>query len=85
MKGMHMDSVKARITGDGIDTSVEFSIEEVIARQQGKPWGEMDEAQQRQTMKDYALDLVSRQDGIAGDLQVTLEGGTFSKAGAKDV
>jgi hypothetical protein len=80
-----MDSIKARITGDGIDTSVEFSVEEVIARHQGKPWGEMDDAQQRQTMEDYALDLVSRQDGIAGDLQVTLEGGTFSKAGEKDV
>lgn len=85
MKGMHMDSVKARITGDGIDTSVEFSVEEVIAGQQGKPWGEMDDAHQQQTMKDYALDLLLRQDGIAGDLQVTLEGGTFSKVGEKDV
>lgn len=80
-----MDSVKARITGDGIDTSVEFSVEEVIGRQQGKPWGEMDDVEQRQAMKDYALDLVSRQDGVGGDLQVTLEEGTFSKAGEKDV
>jgi hypothetical protein len=82
---MHMDSVKARVTGDGVDTSVEFSVEEVIARHQGKSWGEMDEAQQRQAMKDYALDLATRQDGIAGDLQVSLEGGTFSAAGEKDV
>ena len=85
MKGMHMDSVKARITGDGIDTSVEFSVEEVIAKHQGKSWGEMDETQQRQAMKDYAIALVSRQDGIAGDLQVRLEDGTFSEAGEKDV
>ena len=80
-----MDSVKARITGEGIDTSVEFSIEEVIARQQGKPWGEMDDTQRRQTMEDYALDLLSRQDGTTGDLKVTLEGGSFSEVGEKDV
>ena len=76
--------IKARITGDGIDTSVEFSVEEVIARQQGRPWGEMDDAQQRQVMKDYALDLVSGQDGTFGDLTVTLEGDSFSKVGKKD-
>lgn len=52
MKGMQMDSVKARVTGDGIDTSVEFSVEEVIAKHQGKTCGEMDETQQRQAMKD---------------------------------
>jgi hypothetical protein len=80
-----MDSVKARITGDGIDTSVEFSIEEVTARQQGKSWGEMDAAQQQQAMKDYAIALVSRQDGVGGDLRVTLEGGTFSEVSGKDV
>ena len=80
-----MDSIKARITGDGIDTSVEFSVEEVIARHQGKPWGDMDGPQRRQAMKNYAIDLVSRQDGIAGDLQASLEGGTFSEAGEKDV
>jgi hypothetical protein len=84
-KGWNMDSVKARITGDGIDTSVEFSVEEVIARQQGRSWGEMDEAQQRQAMKDYAIDLVSRQDGVGGGLQATLEGGTFSEVSDKDV
>lgn len=80
-----MDSIKARITGDGVDTSVEFSVEEVIAKQQGKSWGEMDEAQQRQAMKDYAIGLVSRQDGVGGDLEVTLEGGTFSDVSGKDI
>jgi|ERR1700712_1130531 hypothetical protein len=84
-KGSDMDSIKARITGDGIDTSVEFSVEEVIAKQQGKSWGEMDEAQQRQAMKDYAIGLVSRQDGVGGDLKATLEGGTFSEVSGKDI
>lgn len=80
-----MESIKARITGDGIDISVEFSVEEVIARQQGTAWGEMDEAQQRQAMKDYAIALVSRQDGIGGDLRATLEGGTFSEVSDNDI
>lgn len=80
-----MDSIKARITGDGIDTSVEFSVEEVIARQQGKAWSELDEAQQRQAMKDYAIALVSRQDGVGGDLKATLSGGTFSEVSDKDI
>jgi hypothetical protein len=80
-----MDSIKARITGDGIDTSVEFSVEEVIARHQGKPWSGMDETQRQQAMKDYAVQLVSRQDGVGGALQVSLENGSFSGFSGKDV
>jgi hypothetical protein len=34
---MGMDSVKAKIQGEGVDVSVDFSIEEVIARHHGVP------------------------------------------------
>jgi hypothetical protein len=84
-RGTHMESVKARITGDGIDTSVEFSVEEVIAHQRAKPWAELDEAGRQAAMKDYALMLVRRQSGIAGDLRVSLEGGTFSAVREQDI
>lgn len=76
-----MDSVKAHIRGDGMDSSVEFSVEEVIANHRGKPWGEMNEEEREAAMKAYALRLFSRHSGmgISDDLQVRLEPGTFSK------
>lgn len=73
-----MESIKAIIRGDGVNSSVEFSVEEVMARHQGKPWEEMSDGEIEASMKDYALELFSRQDGVAGNLQVTLESGTFS-------
>lgn len=74
-----MDGIKARIEGDGVDTSVEFSMEEMMARHQGKPWAEMSEAEQEAALKDYALLLFSRQEGTPGDVRVSLESGTFAK------
>lgn len=76
-----MDSLKAHIRGDGMDSSVEFSVEEVIANHRGKPWGEMNEEEREEreaAMKAYALRLYSGM-GISDDLQVRLEPGTFSK------
>lgn len=73
-----MESIKAIIQGDDVNGSVEFSVEEVIARHQGKPWEEMSDGEIEAAMKDYALELFARQDGVTSDLQVTLESGTFS-------
>jgi hypothetical protein len=73
-----MEGIKANIRGDGIDNSVEFSIEEVIARNEGKPWREMSDADREAALKDYALAVFKRQYGETGDLQVSLEPGTFS-------
>jgi hypothetical protein len=80
-----MDSIKARIQGEGVDTSVEFSVEEVVARHQGKPWAKMTEAEHEAALKDYALGLHERDGGMAGGLRVTLEPGTFSAVRARDV
>lgn len=80
-----MDSVKATIRGDGIDSSVEFSVEEVIARHHGAPWGEMSEADREAEMKDYALSLFARDSGASGDFQVSLQGGTFSGTQPRNV
>lgn len=80
-----MESIKAHITGDGVDSSVEFSVEEVMARNHDAPWETMSDAEREAVMKEYALLLFSRQDGITGDLQVTLTGGTFSKVRERDV
>jgi hypothetical protein len=85
VKGKDMESVKAKFTGEGIDTSVEFSVEEVIAHQRARPWGELDEAGRQAAMKDYALMLLKRQSGVAGDFRVTLEGGTFSTVREQDI
>jgi hypothetical protein len=82
---MGMDSIKARIQGDGVDTSVEFSVEEVMARRQGKPWAELTGPEQEAAMRDYALGLHQRDGGMMGELRVTLEPGTFSSVRPRDV
>lgn len=74
-----MESIKAIIEGDGVKSSVEFSVEELIANRQGKPWGELNDAQREAEMKDYARFLFMRDGGGAGELRVHLEGGTFSQ------
>jgi hypothetical protein len=76
-----MESVKAKIKGEGIDSSVEFSVEEMITQHRGKPWREMSGPERQDAMKDYALLLFSRDSGVvsAGDFDISLEGGTFSK------
>lgn len=77
-----MESIKANIRGDGVDSSVEFSVDEVIAHHHdSKPWADMNDADQEAAMKDYALELFSRQTGQAGNLHVNLERGTFSRGG----
>jgi hypothetical protein len=83
--GKIMEGIKASIVGDGVESSVEFSVEEVIAHHQGKPWGEMSEEEHEAEMKDYALMLYTRNTGLQGDLQVTLGGGTFSRTDRRSV
>ncbi len=82
-----MEGIKATIKGKGIESSVEFSVEELIARHQGKPWAEMNDDDRDMAMKDYALSLYSRQNGQVsdGDLRVDLERGTFSGTRDADV
>jgi hypothetical protein len=84
-----MEGIKARIEGDGIDGSVEFSLEEALAHPRaGKPWAEMSEAEQDAALKDYALWVYSRQDGGMPDpraARVTLARGTFSETREQDV
>lgn len=80
-----MEGIKARIQGDGVESSVEFSVEEVRARHRGKPWNEMNDTEREAEFKDYALYLFGRQNGVAGDLRVSLEGGSFSKMDGRDV
>ncbi len=82
-----MEGIKATIKGKGVDSSVEFSVEELIARHQGKPWAEMNDDDRDTAMKDYALSLYSRQSGQVSDddLRVDLERGTFSNTRGSDV
>jgi hypothetical protein len=79
-----MEGIKAKIHGEGVNDSVEFSIEEVIARTGGKPWGEMSAAEQEAALKDYALALFTRDSGVNGRFDVNLEGGTFSTERNRD-
>ena len=81
-----MEGIKARIEGDGIKGSVEFSLEEAMAHPRaGKPWAEMNVDEQAAALKEYALWLYSRQDGVAGNATVTLERGTFAVMRDRDV
>jgi hypothetical protein len=80
-----MQGVKAIIQGNNVNSSVEFSVEEVIAQYKGKPWAELSEAEQDSAMRDYALSLFSRQSGISDNFRVSLEEGTFSKVNEKDI
>ena len=74
-----MDGIKARIRGEGIDSSIEFSVEEVIAQHRGKPWRELSEDEREAELKDYAVGLYTRQGGVgtAEDLSVSFDEGTF--------
>lgn len=76
-----MDGIKAWIRGDGVETSVEFSVEEVVAQHRGKPWRDMNEEERNVVLKDYAIALFTRQGGAgtAEDLTVTFDGGSFAR------
>ena len=76
-----MDNIKARIHSEGMESSVEFSVEEVIAQHRGKPWRELSEEEREAALKDYAVGLYTRQGGAgtAEDLTVSFDEGTFSR------
>ena len=76
-----MEGIKARIEGDGVDSSVEFSIEEVIAQHRGPAWGDLSDEERERAMKDYAIALFARQTGASAseDLRVSFDEGTFSR------
>ena len=76
-----MDGIKARISGDGIESSVEFSVEEVIAQHRGKPWRDLSEEEREAVLKDYAIALFTRQGGAgtAEDLTVSFDEGSFAR------
>ncbi|NEX63287.1 hypothetical protein [Noviherbaspirillum galbum] len=80
-----MEGIKASIVGEGVESSVEFSLEEVIAHHQGKPWADMSEQEHEEELKDYALMLYSRNTGLQGDLRVSLSGGSFSRVDRRSV
>jgi len=84
---MRMESVKAWIKGQDMDSSVEFSVEEAISQYSGgKPWRDLNESEREQALKDYALSLFARQNGLSGDnMDVRLEGGTLSGVPEKDI
>jgi len=68
-----MKRIQAQIKGDGVDTSVEFSLEEVIAHQESVIWSELNDEQQLAAIRDYALMLYSRQTGDVSNLQVEVD------------
>ena len=76
-----MDGIKAWIRGDGVETSVEFSVEEVVAQHRGKPWRDMNEEERDALLKDYAIALFTRQGGAgtAEDLSVSFDEGSFAR------
>lgn len=80
-----MRAVKAIIHSDEIENSVEFSVEEAISQYQGKPWAELSEAEQDAALRDYALSLFQRQNGVSESSRVELKDGTFSRMHHRDV
>ncbi|TFW00523.1 hypothetical protein E4K72_15485 [Oxalobacteraceae bacterium OM1] len=81
-----MEGIKAIIRGNGVESSVEFSVEEVMARHEGTPWSELSEAERDAALKEYARGLFERQNGTTGDdLRVSLQGGSFSHVDERDI
>lgn len=80
-----MQGVKAIIHEGKSESSVEFSVEEAISQYQGKPWSELSEAEQDAALRDYALSLFQRQNGVSDNLRVELKDGSFSKMHHRDV
>lgn len=76
-----MDDIKAWIRGNGIESSVEFSVEEVIAQHRGKPWRDLSAEERDALLKDYAIALFTRQGGTgtAEDLSVSFDEGSFAR------
>lgn len=68
-----MSRIKATIDDDGQESSVEFSLDEVIAHHQdGTAWKDMNDDNRMSVIRDYAAWLYSRQNGRAGDLRVSV-------------
>lgn len=68
-----MSRIKAAIDDDGQESSVEFSLDEVIAHHQdGTAWKDMNDDNRMSVIRDYAAWLYSRQNGRAGDLRVSV-------------
>jgi hypothetical protein len=84
-KGKAMHGIKAVIHAGGSESSVEFSLEEAIAQYHGKAWTELSEAEQDAALRDYALSLFQRQNGVNDNLRVELKDGTFSRMHHRDV
>jgi hypothetical protein len=84
-EGSSMHGIKAIIHSDGDESSVEFSLEEAISQYQGKAWADLNEAEQDAVLRDYALSLFQRQNGVSDTLRVELKEGTFSRMHHRDV
>jgi hypothetical protein len=80
-----MQGIKAIIHGGESESSVEFSLEEAISQYHGKAWTELSEAEQDAALRDYALSLFQRQNGVSDKLRVELKDGTFARVHPRDV
>lgn len=74
-----MSRIKAAINDDGQESSVEFSLDEVIAHHHhGTAWRDMNDDDRMSVIRDYAAWLYSRQNGRAGDLSVSVSPGALN-------
>lgn len=80
-----MHGIKAIIHSGGSESSVEFSLEEAISQYHGKAWADLSEAEQDAALRDYALSLYQRQNGVGDTPRVELKEGTFSRMHHRDV
>jgi hypothetical protein len=71
--------VKAEIEDDEGLSTVEFSVEEMIGRNPGLGWGELDEEARIHALEDYAASLYGRQAGRAGHPQVRIDRSTLPR------
>ncbi|MFC7513842.1 hypothetical protein ACFQUU_02370 [Herbaspirillum sp. GCM10030257] len=74
-----MSRIKAEIDDGDEASSVEFSIDEVIAHHRGAAWGELDEEGRMAAIRDYAEFLYARQNGGGGQVQVRVNPATLPR------
>ena len=74
-----MSRIKAEIDDGDEASSVEFSIDEVIAYHQGVAWGELDDEGRMSAIREYAQFLYARQNGRTGQVQVKVNPATLPR------
>lgn len=72
-----MNRIKAHIEDGASSSSMEFSIEEVVAHNRGVAWSSLEESDRMDALKEYALWLYSRSASSTENVTVKVDPSTL--------